>query len=66
MAAHGISRKLARRVAWSTTMATATYGIEIIYESQQWIIDQIQEVNVKVANIENDKNIFTHTIATLL
>jgi hypothetical protein len=27
MAAHGINRKLSRTVAWSTTMATATYGI---------------------------------------
>jgi hypothetical protein len=48
MAAYGINRKLARTVAWSTTMASVTYGIEIIYEGQQWIIDQIQKVNVKI------------------
>jgi hypothetical protein len=41
MAAHGINRKLARTVAWSTIMATATYGMEAIYEVQQRIVDQI-------------------------
>jgi hypothetical protein len=30
-------------------MATATYGIEIIYEGQQWIVDQIQKVVVRIA-----------------
>jgi uncharacterized protein (DUF2344 family) len=49
MATHGINTKFARVVAWSTMMATATYGIEIIYEAQKWIIDQIQKVNVKIA-----------------
>jgi hypothetical protein len=49
MAAYGINRKLARTVAWSTAMATATYGIEVMYEGQQWIVDQIQKVNVKIA-----------------
>jgi hypothetical protein len=34
MAAYGINRKLARTVAWSTAMATATYGIEVMYEGQ--------------------------------
>jgi hypothetical protein len=49
MAASGINRKLAQTVAWSTAMATATYGIEVMYEGQQWIVDQIQKVNVKIA-----------------
>jgi hypothetical protein len=49
MRAYEIDRKLARTVAWSTAMATATYGIEVMYESQQWIIDQIQKVNVNIA-----------------
>jgi hypothetical protein len=49
MAAYGINRKLARTVAWSTAMATATYGIEVMYEGQQWIVDQIQKLNVKIA-----------------
>jgi hypothetical protein len=49
MAAYGINRKLARIVAWSTTIATATYGIEVMYKGQQWIVDQIQKVNVKIA-----------------
>jgi hypothetical protein len=49
MAAHGINRKLARTVAWSTAMATATYGIEVMYEGQEWIVDQIQKVTVRIA-----------------
>jgi hypothetical protein len=49
MATYWINRKLARTVAWSTAMATATYGIEVMYEGQQWIVDQIQKVNVKIA-----------------
>jgi hypothetical protein len=49
MAAPGINRNLARTVAWSTAMATATYVIEVMYEGQQWIVDQIQKVNVKIA-----------------
>jgi hypothetical protein len=49
MATYGINRKLARTVAWSTAMANATYGIEVMYEGQQWIVDQIQKVNVKIA-----------------
>jgi hypothetical protein len=32
IAAHGINRKLAQTVLWSTAMTTATYGIEVIYE----------------------------------
>jgi hypothetical protein len=38
MAVHGINRQLARTVSWSTAMATATYGIEVIYEGQQRIV----------------------------
>jgi hypothetical protein len=34
-----IDRRLARTVAWSTSMSTAAYGIEAIWEGQQWIID---------------------------
>jgi hypothetical protein len=33
--------------SWSTAMATVTYRIEVMYEGQQWIVDQIQKVNVK-------------------
>jgi hypothetical protein len=51
MAAYGINRKLARIVAWATAMATATYGIEVMYEGQQWIVDHIQKVNVKIAKV---------------
>jgi hypothetical protein len=27
----------------------STYGIEVMYEGQEWIVDQIQKVNVKIA-----------------
>jgi hypothetical protein len=33
-----IKRQLARIVAWSTSMATAAYGIEAIWEGQPWIV----------------------------
>jgi hypothetical protein len=49
MAAYRINRKLARTVAWSTAMPTATYGIEVMSDAQQWIVDQIQKVNFKMA-----------------
>jgi ribonuclease HI len=49
MAGHGINRKLARTVSWSTSMATGTYGLDVIYEGQQWIVDQIQKVAVRIA-----------------
>jgi hypothetical protein len=49
MAAHRINRKLARTVSWSTSMATAKYGLDVNYEGQQWIVDQIQKVAVRIA-----------------
>jgi hypothetical protein len=36
-------------VSWSTVMTTATYGIEVIYEGQQWIVDRIQKVNTRIS-----------------
>jgi hypothetical protein len=30
-------------------MATATYGLDVIYEGQQWIVDQIQKVAIRIA-----------------
>jgi hypothetical protein len=30
-------------------VATATYGLDVIYEGQQWIVDQIQKVAVRIA-----------------
>jgi hypothetical protein len=35
MAGHGVNRKLARTVSWATSMATATYRLDVIYEGQQ-------------------------------
>jgi hypothetical protein len=50
MAGHGINRKLARTVSWSTSMGIATYVLNIIYEGQQWIVDKIQNFAVQIAN----------------
>jgi hypothetical protein len=30
-------------------MTIATYGIEVIYKGQQWIVDKIQKVNTRIA-----------------
>jgi hypothetical protein len=30
-------------------MATATYGLDVSYEGQQWIVNQIQKVPVQIA-----------------
>jgi hypothetical protein len=49
MAAHRMNRQLARTVSWSTARPTPTYGIEVIYGGQQWIVDQIQKVNTGIA-----------------
>jgi hypothetical protein len=49
LAAYGTNRKLALTVSWSTAMTTAPYGIEVIYEGQQWIVDQTQKVNTRIA-----------------
>jgi ribonuclease HI len=45
----GIDRRLARTVAWSASMSTATYGIEAILEGQQWIIDSFQMLTTQIA-----------------
>jgi hypothetical protein len=49
IATHRSNRKPARTVSWSIAMTTATYGIEVIYEGQQWIVDQIQKVDTRIA-----------------
>jgi hypothetical protein len=48
MAGHRINLKLARTVSWSTSMATATSGLDVVYEGQQWIDDPIQKVAVRI------------------
>jgi hypothetical protein len=50
MAGHVLNQKLARTVSWSTSMATATYELDIIYEGEKWIVGQIQKVAVRIAN----------------
>jgi len=37
MTANGIPRKLARKVAWAVAMSTAAYGVEAIWERQEWL-----------------------------
>jgi hypothetical protein len=49
MGGYGINRKLAPTVSWSTSMATATYRLDVIYEGQQWIVNQIQKVAIRTA-----------------
>jgi hypothetical protein len=49
MAGHGINRKLARTVSWSTSMGTATYELDVISEGQKYIVDQIQNVAVRIS-----------------
>jgi hypothetical protein len=45
----GIDRRLAHIVAWSTSMSTAAYGIEAIWEGQQWIVDSFQMLTTRIA-----------------
>jgi hypothetical protein len=44
----GINRKLARTVAWSTSMATAAYGIEAIWEGQLWIVQSFHKLTARI------------------
>jgi hypothetical protein len=44
----GINRKLARTVAWSTSMATAAYGIEAIWEGQPWIVQSFHKLTARI------------------
>jgi hypothetical protein len=39
MGANGTPRRLARKVAWAVAMSTAAYGVEAIWENQQWLAD---------------------------
>jgi hypothetical protein len=41
----------ARTVTGLSMKATAIYGIEVISKGQQWIVDQIKNVNVKIAKV---------------
>jgi ribonuclease HI len=49
MNAHGVPRKLARKIAWSVAMSTAAYGIEAIWEDQQWLLDGFHKLTVAIA-----------------
>jgi hypothetical protein len=44
----GINRKLAHTVAWSTSMATAAYGIEAIWEGQPWIVQSFHKLTARI------------------
>jgi hypothetical protein len=39
----------ARRLLDQADTVFRKHGIEVMYEGQQWIVDQIQKVNVKIA-----------------
>jgi hypothetical protein len=49
MNANGVPRKLARKIAWSVAMSTAAYGIEAIWEDQQWLLDGFHKLTVAIA-----------------
>jgi hypothetical protein len=49
MNANGVPRKLARKVAWSVAMSTAAYGVEAIWEDQQWLLDGFHKLTVAIA-----------------
>lgn len=49
MGANGTPRKLARKIAWAVAMATATYGIEGIWEGQQWLLDGFTKLTTAIA-----------------
>jgi hypothetical protein len=46
----GIKRQLARMVAWSTSMATAAYGIEAIcqWEGQPWVVQAFHKLAAQI------------------
>jgi hypothetical protein len=45
MNANGVSRK----VAWAVAMSTTAYGIEAIWEGQQWLLDGFHRLTVAIA-----------------
>ena len=49
MGANGVPRKLARKVAWAVAMSTAAYGVEAIWEGQQWLLDGFDKLTVRIA-----------------
>jgi hypothetical protein len=44
----GINREHAHTVAWSTSMATAAYGIEAIWEGQPWIVQSFHKLTARI------------------
>jgi hypothetical protein len=39
MNANGVTRKLARKIAWAVSKSTAAYGIEAIWKDQAWLLN---------------------------
>jgi hypothetical protein len=55
MAPHGINTKIARTILWSITMATATYGIGVIYDIHKVAIRIAKDsARLKAITIECD------------
>jgi ribonuclease HI len=48
MNSNGIPRKLARKVAWAVSMATASYGVEALWEGQKWMLDGFHRLTVAI------------------
>jgi hypothetical protein len=49
MNANGVPRKLARKVAWAVSMSTAAYGVEALWEGQQWLLDGFNKLTTVIA-----------------
>ena len=48
MNANGVSRTLARKVAWAVAASTAAYGVEAIWEGQKWLTNGFYKPSVAI------------------
>jgi hypothetical protein len=48
MKANGIPRKLARKVAWVVAKSTAPYGIQALWQRQQWLLNDFHRLTVAI------------------
>jgi ribonuclease HI len=51
MGANGTPRRLARKVAWAVAMSTAAYGVEAIWEGQQWLVDGFDKLTRSIGRV---------------
>jgi len=48
MTANGIPRRLARKVAWAVAMSIAAYGVEAIWEGQEWLLKDFNKLTTAI------------------